>query len=345
MRLGITIGFSERNPRRTIDLARFAESLGFDSVWTGEGYGSDAVVPLAAIAACTERIRLGAGILQMPARTPAMTAMTAATLDALSGGRLLLGLGLSGPQVVEGWHGRPYTAPLATTREYVAAVRCLLRRDRFELHGDVIDVPYSGPGSTGLGKALKLGLHPREDIPIYLAAIGPRNVRLATEIADGILPIFWSPNRWRDAFGDALSGVESDRFAVVATVQVIPGDDLDACRDAARPFLAMYIGGMGAPRKNFYNDLAARLGYGEAAATIQERYLSGDRDGAVRAVPDAARRRRRLGGSARAHHRSPRGLAGLPGDDAQHRDSQPLGHGAPRRVADLGGAPGVRLDT
>lgn len=286
MRLGITIGFSERHPRQMIELATFAESLGFHSVWTGEAYGSDAVVPLAAVAAHTERIHIGAGILQMPARTPAMTAMTAATLDALSGGRLLLGLGLSGPQVVEGWHGRPYTPPLATTREYVASVRMLLRRERFEFHGDVLDVPYHGADATGVGKALKLGLHPRPDIPIYLAAIGPSNVRLATEIADGFLPIFWSPTRWKDAFGDALAGVDFDAFDVAATVQVIMGDDLDACRDAARPFLAMYIGGMGSRDRNFYNDLAVRLGYEEPAATIQRLFLAGDKEGAMRAVPD-----------------------------------------------------------
>jgi F420-dependent oxidoreductase-like protein len=286
MRLAAMLGFSERNPRRIIELAQLAESLGYHSVWTGEAYGSDAVVPLSAVAVNTERVKLGTSILQMPARTPAMTAMTAATLDALSEGRLLLGLGLSGPQVVEGWHGRPYTPPLPTTREYVEAVRALLRRERFECHGEVLDVPYTGEGATGLGKALKLGLHPRDDIPVYLAAIGPKNVRLATEIADGILPIFWSPTGWKQAFGDALAGVDFDRFDVAASVQVFVGDDVDACRDEARPFLAMYIGGMGAKGRNFYNDLACRLGYEGPAAKIQDLFLSGDRAGAVQAVPD-----------------------------------------------------------
>jgi F420-dependent oxidoreductase-like protein len=286
MRLAASVGFSERNPRRFLELAQLAESLGFHSVWTGEAYGSDAAVPLAAVAVHTERIKLGTSVFQMPARTPAMTAMTAATLDALSGGRVLLGLGLSGPQVVEGWHGRPYTAPLTTTREYVAAVRALLRRERFEMHGETIDVPYRGPDSMGLGKALKLGLHPRPDIPIYLAAIGPKNVRLATEIADGFLPIFWSPTGWKRAFGDALAGAGPE-FDVVAAVQVVVGDDVGACRDQVRPFLAMYVGGMGAKGRNFYNDLAARLGYEGAAAAIQERFLAGDRAGAVAAVPDA----------------------------------------------------------
>ncbi len=287
MRLGVTIGFSERHPRRMIEAAQFAESLGFDSVWTGEAYGADAVVPLAAVAAHTKRIRLGTGILQMPARTPAMTAMTAATLDALSGGRLVLGLGLSGPQVVEGWHGRPYTPPLQTTREYVAALRELLRRERFEFHGAVVDVPYRGDDATGLGKPLKLGLHPRPDIPIYLAAIGPRNVRLATEIADGFLPIFWSPTGWKDAFGDALADVDVNRFDVAPSVRVVVGDDLEACRDRLRPFLALYIGGMGARGRNFYNDLVGRLGYEGPAATIQDLYLAGDTAGAAKAVPDA----------------------------------------------------------
>jgi F420-dependent oxidoreductase-like protein len=280
------LGFNPKDPRRTIGIAKHAEALGFHSVWMGEAYGSDAVVPLAAIATHTERIHLGAGILQMPARTPAMTAMTAATLDALSGGRFLLGLGLSGPQVVEGWHGRPYTPPLTTTREYVAAIRMLLSRERFEMHGDVIDVPYRGPDATGLGKALKLGMRPNPDMPIYLAAIGPKNIALATEIAQGILPIFWSPTGWKDAFADALAGADLDIFDVAATVQVIMGDDLEACRDAARPFLSMYIGGMGARNKNFYNELARRLGYEEAADRVQELFLAGDQDGAMRAVPD-----------------------------------------------------------
>jgi F420-dependent oxidoreductase-like protein len=286
MRLAAMLSFSERNPRRIIELAQLAESLGYHSVWTGEAYGSDAAVPLAAISTHTERIKLGTSILQMPARTPAMTAMTAATLDALSEGRFLLGLGLSGPQVVEGWHGRPYTPPLPTTREYVEAVRALLRRERFEYHGEVVDVPYGGEGATGLGKALKLGMHPRDDIPIYLAAIGPKNVRLASEIADGILPIFWSATGWERAFGDALAGVDLDHFDIVAAVQVIVGDDVDACRDQARPFLAMYIGGMGAKGRNFYNDLACRLGYEGPAAKIQDLFLGGDKAGAAQAVPD-----------------------------------------------------------
>jgi F420-dependent oxidoreductase-like protein len=287
MRLGITPAFSEQKPSKFIEVAKFAESLGYHSVWTGEAYGSDAVVPLAAAAAVTERIHLGTGIMQMAARTPAMTAMTAATLDALSGGRMLLGLGLSGPQVVEGWHGRPYTPPTATTREYVAIVRQILQRQRpLEYQGAVHEIPFRGAGSTGLGKPLKLMLHPRPDIPIYLAAIGPKNVKLATEIADGFLPILWSPTNWKAAFGDALSGADFDRFDVAAAVRVVIGDDLDACRDEVRPFLALYIGGMGARGRNFYNDLARRMGYEAAATEIQDLYLGGKAKEAAAAVPD-----------------------------------------------------------
>jgi F420-dependent oxidoreductase-like protein len=285
LRLATTIGFDPRRPRGIIERAQHAESLGYHAVWTGEAYGADAVVPLAAVATHTERILLGTGIMQMPARTPAMTAMTAGTLDALSGGRFLLGLGLSGPQVVEGWHGRPYTPPLATTREYVAALRTLLARERFEMHGETIDAPYHGPGATGLGKPLKLMLRTRADIPIYIAAIGPKNVRLATEIADGFLPIFWSPTGWKQAFGDALAGVDFEKFDVVPSVQVVLGDDLDACRDAVRPFLTMYVGGMGARGRNFYNALVARLGYEEVAANVQDLYLDGKREEAAAAIP------------------------------------------------------------
>jgi F420-dependent oxidoreductase-like protein len=286
MRLGVMIGFNERKPRQFIEQAQHAERLGFHSVWSGEAYGPDVIVPLAAIAAVTENIHLGAGIMQMPARTPAMTAMTAATLDGISGGRFLLGLGVSGPQVVEGWHGRPYTAPLKTTREYVAAVRSLLARERFEFHGDVLDVPYTGEGATGLGKPLKLGLHPREDIPIYLAAIGPKNVALAAEIADGFLPIFWSPTNWKPAFGDALAGADLERFDICASVQVAMGDDLAACRDRVRPFLALYVGGMGARGRNFYNDLVGRMGYEDVAKEVQDLYLGGDKMAAAMALSD-----------------------------------------------------------
>ena len=278
--------FSERQPRQFLEMARLAESLGYEAVWTGEAYGSDAIVPLAAAAVETERIHLGTSILQMAARTPAMTAMTAATLDALSHGRVLLGLGLSGPQVVEGWHGRPYTSPSITTREYVAIVRKIFQRQAaLEYHGRVYDIPFRGGGSSGLGKPLKLMLHPRPNIPIYLAAIGPNSVRLATEIADGFLPPLWSPTNWKAAFGDALADADFRRFEVAASVRVVVGDDVDACRDQVRSFLALYIGGMGARGRNFYNDLASRLGYEAAAAEVQDLYLSGKQRAAASAVP------------------------------------------------------------
>jgi F420-dependent oxidoreductase-like protein len=287
LRLGLFAGFEDGRIDRFVDTVRLADSLGYTALWTGEAYGSDGVVPLAYAAAVTERIKLGTSILQMPARTPAMTAMTAATLDAMSGGRFLLGLGTSGPQVVEGWHGRPFTKPLATTREYVEIVRRILAREHpLSYSGDVFEIPYRGEDGVGLGKPLKIMLHPRSDIPIYIAAIGPRNVALAAEIADGFLPIFWSPTRWKAAFGDALAGVDFGHFDVAATVRVAVGDDLDRCRDAVRPFLALYIGGMGSRGKNFYNDLACRYGYEKAAAEIQDLYLDGKQGEAAAAVPD-----------------------------------------------------------
>jgi F420-dependent oxidoreductase-like protein len=269
------------------ELAVHAETLGYTSAWASESYGSDAVVPLTWIASRTTTIRVGTGIMQMPARTPASAAMTAATLDTLSDGRLLLGLGVSGPQVAEGWHGQPYGKPLGRTREYVAVVRDILARTRpLEHHGEHYDIPYTGPGATGLGKALKSSIAARPNIPIYLAAIGPRNVALATEIADGFLPVFFSPTRWRDAFGDALADRDIANFDIAASVQVALGDDLDACRDDIRPFIALYVGGMGARGRNFYNDLACRYGYEEAAGQIQDLYLAGHKRDAEAAVPD-----------------------------------------------------------
>jgi F420-dependent oxidoreductase-like protein len=285
MRLGVNLG--GRDAAGLIAIAQRAESLGFDSLWRGEAYGGDAVVPLAMAAAVTERIALGTAILQMPARTPTMTAMTAMQLDELSGGRMILGLGLSGPQVVEGWHGVAYGAPLRTTEEYVAIIRKIFAGDeRVEFAGERFRIPYDRDDATGLGKPLRPGLHTRADIPIYLAAIGPRNVALTTRIADGLLPILWSPTRWHDALGDALDGVDPESFRIVATVPVAVGDDVQACRDAVRPFLGLYIGGMGAKNRNFYNNLVRRYGYEEAADEIQDLYLGGDRKGAIAAVPD-----------------------------------------------------------
>jgi len=297
VRLGLNLGYWGTAIAGDTDLITEAERLGYDSVWTAEAYGSDAVTPLAYLAGRTERIKLGSAIMQMPARTPAMTAMTAATLDHLSGGRFLLGLGVSGPQVVEGWHGRPYGKPLRVTREYVAIVRKILARDEpVSYDGEVYQLPYRGDDATGLGKPLKLIDKPRNpDLPIYLAAIGPNNVRLTAEIADGWLPVFYSPEQSGVVYepllaeGFARSGEagKADRFDTAVTVTVAVGDDLDRARLAAKPMLSLYIGGMGSKGRNFYYDLAHRYGYGEAADRIQEAYLAGRKMEAMRAVPDA----------------------------------------------------------
>jgi F420-dependent oxidoreductase-like protein len=287
MRLGLNFAYTGLDPKVAVDTATFAESLGFDSIWTAEAYGSDAIVPLTWMAAHTSRIKLGTGIMQMPARSPAMTAMTIATLDAMSGGRALCGLGLSGPQVAEGWHGQAYGKPIGKTREYVTILREIWKREKpLEFSGEHYEIPYRGADATGLGKPLKTILHPRADIPIYLAAIGPKNVKLAAEIADGFLPIFWSPTRWQEAFGESLAGVDFDRFDVAASCSVVLGDDVDACRNMLKPFLALYIGGMGARGRNFYNDLACRYGYDAAAKEIQDLYLDGKKAEAAAAVPD-----------------------------------------------------------
>ena len=278
-----------------LDMVREADRLGYDSVWAAEAYGSDAATMLAWYGASTERIRLGAGIFQMPARTPAMTAMTAVTLSELSGGRFLLGLGLSGPQVVEGWHGVPYGKPLAKTREYVEIVRTALRReDRLTHEGDHYRIPYDGADATGLGRPLKLTVHPTHDIPIYLASIGPKNVALTAEIADGWLPFWYSPSRAETVFqphldaGFAASGDpdKAARFDVAPSVPAAMTDDVDQARWGIRPVLALYVGGMGARGKNFYFDLACRYGYEEAASRIQDLYLEGRREEAMAAVPD-----------------------------------------------------------
>jgi F420-dependent oxidoreductase-like protein len=286
MRLGLNLGYWGADPARVVDVARHAESLGFHSVWTAEAYGSDSIVPLTWVGAQTSKIGLGTAIMQMPARTPAMTAMTAVTLDLLSGGRALLGLGLSGPQVVEGWHGQPYGKPLAKTREYVDIVRTIMRREEpLEHHGEHYDIPYTGPGATGLGKPLKLIVHPKRQIPIYLAAIGPKNVALAAEIADGWLPVWFSPTRV-DVYADAFEGRDLSSFDIAPTVSVVLGDDAATCRQMVKPMLALYIGGMGARGRNFYNDLACRYGFEAAAKEIQDLYLDGKKQEAAAAVPD-----------------------------------------------------------
>jgi F420-dependent oxidoreductase-like protein len=293
MRLGLNFGYWGAGPKDDLSLALEAERLGYHSLWTAEAYGSDAVTPLVWLAAKTERINVGTAVMQIPARTPAMTAMTAATLDLLSGGRFLLGLGVSGPQVVEGWHGVPYGKPLVRAREYIEIVRMILRRERpLEYNGQYYQMPVRG--GTGLGKPLKLTVHPlRPDLPIYLAAIGPKNVALAAEIADGWLPVFFSPERanifreWlQEGFARRKDGKRAEDFDIAPTVSLAMGDDVDACRARLKPHLAFYIGGMGARTKNFYNELVRRYGYEEAAQRVQELYLSGRRAEAAAAVPD-----------------------------------------------------------
>jgi len=293
MRLALNLNYS--GPAMELDMARIleAERLGYDSVWTAEAYGSDAVTPAAWIAARTERIHVGTGIMQVAGRSPAMTAMTAMTLDALSRGRFRLGLGVSNPQVVEGWHGQAWGRPLAKTREYVEIVRTVLRRERpLEYRGEHYQIPYAGPDASGLGKPLKSIVHGRADLPIYLASIGPKNVALAAEIAEGWIPVYFSPFRmklfreWLDeGFGKA--GRSGTGFDIMPMVVVTVGSDLDACRAPVKRRLALYVGGMGARGKNFYNDVARRYGYEEAARTIQDLYLSGRKGEAEAAVPDA----------------------------------------------------------
>jgi len=294
MRLGLNFGYWGSTPADNVALTQEAESLGYDSVWTAEAYGSDCITPLTWLAAKTERIKVGTAIMQMPARTPAMTAMTAATLDLLTGGRVLLGLGVSGPQVIEGWHGVPYGKPLTRTREYVEIVRKILKREQpLEHHGEHYDIPTRG--GSGLGKPLKLIIHPlRSNIPIYLAAIGPKNVALAAEIADGWLPIFFSPERMKiyrewlaEGFVRAGGGKDLSRFDIAPTATVVLGDDVNACRNTIKPHLALYIGGMGAREKNFYYNLACRYGYEEAAGKIQDLFLQGLKIEAAALVPDA----------------------------------------------------------
>ena len=296
MRLGLMVGYSGARIHLPMDLIREADRLGYHAVWTSEAYGSDCVSPLAWIGALTENIKLGTAIMQMPARSPAMTAMTAITLDQLSGGRALVGLGLSGPQVVEGWHGRPYGKPLAKTREYLSIVRQILAREApLEHEGEHYQIPYRGDDATGLGKPLKSIVHGRADMPIYLAAIGPRNVALTAEIADGWLPIFFSPAAYDDCYRDVLEagfakagpGKSSADFDIAASVTVVIEEDLEAAYNQIKPVLALYIGGMGAKGKNFYYDLACRYGFPEAADKIQELYLGGRKGEAMMAVPDA----------------------------------------------------------
>jgi len=295
MRLGIMVGYSGSKIELPMELILEADRLGYYSVWTSEAYGSDSITPLAWIGALTKQIKLGTAIMQMPARTPAMTAMTAITLDQLSGGRMLLGLGLSGPQVVEGWHGRAYGKPLGKSREYVEILRKIFAREEPLVHdGEHFQIPYQGDDATGLGKPLKSIIHGRSDLPIYLASIGPKNVTLTAEIADGWLPIFFSPNAYSETyqqyveagFEKAGQGKSLDNFDIAPSVTVILEDDLEMAYNQMKPQLALYIGGMGAKGKNFYFDLACRYGFEAEAEVIQDAYLAGNRGEAIMAVPN-----------------------------------------------------------
>jgi F420-dependent oxidoreductase-like protein len=291
MRLGLNVGYwgLGLTAAEQLDLVQEAERLGYDSVWAAEAYGSDAATVLAWLAAQTERIAVGSAIFQIPARTPAMTAMTAATLDQLSGGRFRLGLGPSGPQVAEGWHGQRFARQLQRTREYVDVVRMALARERVEYHGETLELPLP----DGPGKALKMTIGPvQERVPIYLAAIGPNNVALAGEIADGWLPVLFAPEhvaefRPRLEEGAARAGrtLDGESFDVAPTVNLLVSDDADAARDAVRPILALYVGGMGSRERNFYNRLVQRYGFEDAAREVQDLYLDGRKAEAGAALP------------------------------------------------------------
>jgi F420-dependent oxidoreductase-like protein len=289
VRLGLNVGYwgLGLTAGEQIELVREAESAGFDSVWAAEAYGSDAATVLAWIAGQTERIRVGSAIFQMPARSPAMTAMTAATLDNISGGRAIIGIGSSGPQVAEGWHGQRFARQLRRTREYVEIVRKALARERLEYDGEVYELPLP----DGPGKALKLMIAPvQERIPIYVAAIGPKNTQLVGEIADGWIPLFFSPEHVAEARMLLEEGAERvprhlKGFDIAPSVQVRIDEDIDAARDAMRHFIALYVGGMGSRDKNFYNALVRRYGFEEAAQEVQDLYLEGKKDEAAAALP------------------------------------------------------------
>ncbi|MEU3533867.1 LLM class F420-dependent oxidoreductase [Streptomyces murinus] len=289
MRLGLALGYWGRGPDAAhVPLAQEAERLGYDSVWTAESWGSDAFTPLTWIAARTSTIKLGTAVAQMAARSPVTTAMHALTLDHLSGGRMMLGLGLSGPQVVEGWYGRPFPAsPLTATREYVDVVRQVLRRTApVSLDGRFHPLPYRGPDGTGLGKPLKPITHPlRAGLPVLLGAEGPRNVAQTVRIADGWLPLYWAPDR-PEVYGDAVRDLPAG-FRVAPMVRVKVCDDVAEGLLPVKAMLGFYIGGMGHASRNFHADLMARMGYPEAARRVQELFLAGRREEAVCAVPDA----------------------------------------------------------
>jgi F420-dependent oxidoreductase-like protein len=292
MRLGLHVGYwgLGLTSEQQLALVREAESIGFDSVWAAEAYGSDTATVLAWLASQTEKIRIGSAIFQIPGRSPGMTAMTAATLDNLSDGRMILGLGTSGPQVAEGWHGQRFAKPLERTREYVEILRMALARERVEFQGNQYELPLP----DGPGKALKLMIAPvQERIPIYIAAIGPKNTQLTGEIADGWIPTFFSPEHVGDMRKLLEEGAEragngkaiDDSFDIAPTVNLCVDDDLEKAHDAMRPVLALYVGGMGSRKQNFYNKLMRRYGYEDAAEEVQNLYLDGKKDEAAAALP------------------------------------------------------------
>ncbi len=294
MKLGLLVGYSPATMSVPIDMIKHAESLGFTSAWTAEAWGSDAVSPAAWILAQTEKINVGTAIMQMPGRTPAMAAMTAMTLYALSGGRFILGLGPSGPQVVEGWHGVPYGRPLTRTREYIEIIRKILAREERVTHdGFHYQMPYKGDDATGLGKPLKSILHGDPALKIYTASISPNGMECAGEVSDGVFPIWMNPERFdifeeslEKGFAKAGGGKSLEDFDVAPFVTCLMSDDVEKCRAPIKNNMALYIGGMGARGKNFYNDYAKRLGYEEAAVKIQDLYLDGKKQEAAAAVPD-----------------------------------------------------------
>jgi F420-dependent oxidoreductase-like protein len=287
LRLGVTLGAAATDGARLTELARLAEQLGYDSLWSGEAYGADAVTPLAWAAAGTSTIGLGTGIVQMPGRTPAMTAMTAVALAELSGGRFRLGLGLSGPRVAEGWHGAAIDRPLRRTREYVDVVRQVVAgTEPVTLDGECYRLPYEGPGASGLGSPLRPMLRTEHPIPIYLAAMGPRNLRLAAEVADGALPILWNPAHWQDAYGADLLAGAREGFDLAPQVWTSLGDDLAACRDDLRRHIAFYVGAMGPIGKNFYAEVMRRYGYEEVVERVAACFAERRGREAAACIPD-----------------------------------------------------------
>lgn len=291
MKLGLMLSYSGQQVNPHLELVQQAEAVGYDSVWIAETWGSDCISIASWLLSKTEKISVGTAIMQVPARSPANAAMSCMTLAGLSGNRFMCGLGVSGPQVVEGWHGVGYAKPLKRMREYVNIMRQVMRRDRIALDGEIYQLPYKGEGSVGLGKSLKSILGANEEIPIYTASFTPGGLRLAGEIADGVIPVFLSPEKLSLVTdyveeGMAKSGRTAENFDLAPFLSVVLDDDLEAARQPVRDMLALYIGGMGAKSKNFYNDYACRLGYAEAAETVQDLYLAGKKEEAAMAIPN-----------------------------------------------------------